>query len=63
MQLRLMRVERRISLQQAAAAVGIDHTTLSRIELGHRGYMKVDLLVKLLHFYGLSLKVVESNHE
>lgn len=60
MQLRIMRVSRRLSLQQVAEAVGVNYTTLSRFELNERDHMKVDLLLKLCEYYGLRLMLEEN---
>lgn len=63
MRLRLIRTERRVSLQEAAKAVGIHHTSLSRLELGQRDHMKVETLLRLARFYGLTIKIVEADDE
>ncbi|HEX8883323.1 MAG TPA: helix-turn-helix transcriptional regulator, partial [Noviherbaspirillum sp.] len=52
--LRNHRTSRSLTLQQAAALIGIDHTNLSRIERGMQN-ASTDMLLRLANAYGVTL--------
>jgi len=52
-QLRRLRLERGISLEQAGAAIGASHAKLSRMELGRVGFKRQDV-AELLTLYGVT---------
>lgn len=52
---KLCRLERGLSLTEAARASGVGRTTLSRLENGHTGDPSADVLKRLANTYRVSV--------